>query len=250
MEPHKIVSADEWLAARETLLAKEKALTKARDALNAERMKLPWVKIEKRYMFDTVEGRKSLADLFEGRSQLIVQHFMFAPDWDEGCLGCSFMADHADAAYQHVKHHDVTYVAIARAPIEKLEAYRKRMGWRFKFASSLNSDFNRDFHVSFTPEEVASGKVYYNYETTDQGYVELPGMSALFKDERGTVYHTYSTYGRGVEGVMGAYGLLDLTPKGRNETDGLQDWVRRHDDYDDAGEAPSCCHDDKSASAA
>jgi predicted dithiol-disulfide oxidoreductase (DUF899 family) len=144
----------------------------------------------------------------------------------------------------------VNYVAISRAPVEKLEAYRKRMGWSFKFASSLNSDFNHDFHVSFTPEELASGKVYYNYELTDQGYIELPGMSAFVKDERGAVYHTYSTYGRGVETVMGAYALLDLTPKGRNETGGLNDWVRRHDEYEGAAQAHSCCHGEHDASAA
>lgn len=230
---HKIVSQDEWLIARKALLAKEKELTRARDALNEARRQLPWVKVEKEYVFDTTEGRKTLAELFEGRSQLIVQHFMFGPDWEQGCVGCSFAADHADAAYQHLRHHDVSYVAVGRAPIEKLEAYRKRMGWRFPFASSYGSDFNYDFHVSFTKDELAKGKVYYNYEMTSEGYDELPGGSVFYKDENGDVYHTYSSFGRGGEEVLGAYMLLDIALKGRNES-GPMDWVRRHDEYEEA----------------
>ena len=230
---HSIVTQDEWLAARKALLAKEKELTHARDALNAARLELPWVKLEKQYVFDTPRGKKTLAELFEGRSQLIVQHFMFGPDWEQGCVGCSFAADHVDAAYQHLKHHDVTYVAVGRAPIEKLEAYRKRMGWRFNFASSYSSDFNHDFHVSFTKDELAKGKVYYNYEMTAEGFDELPGASVFYKDENGDVYHTYSSFGRGGEEVLGAYMLLDATPKGRNES-GPMDWVRRHDEYEEA----------------
>lgn len=235
--PHKVVSQDDWLVARKALLAKEKALTRARDALNEERRKLPWVKVEKRYVFDTPQGKKTLAELFEGRSQLIVQHFMFGPDWEQGCVGCSFAADHIDGAYQHLKHHDVTYVAVGRAPIEKLEAYRKRMGWRFNFASSYGSDFNHDFHVSFTKDELAKGKVYYNYEMTSEGFDELPGASVFYKDEKGDVYHTYSSFGRGGEEIIGAYMLLDATPKGRNEK-GAMDWVRRHDEYEEAGGQP------------
>lgn len=232
MEPHKIVSQEKWTAARKKLLAKEKELTRARDKLSAERRKLPWVKVEKDYVFDTPEGKKTLADLFEGRSQLIVQHFMFGPDWDEGCPGCSFEADHVDAAYMHLQHHDVTYVAVARAPLAKLEAYRKRMGWRFKLVSSDGSDFNYDYHVSFTKDDLAKGKVYYNYATTDSEMEDLPGGSVFYKDAAGDIYHTYSSYGRGGEEVLGAYMLLDVTPKGRNES-GPMDWVRRHDEYED-----------------
>ena len=232
MEPHKIVSEEKWVAARKKLLAKEKELTRARDRLSAERRKLPWVKVEKEYVFETTEGKKTLADLFDGRSQLIVQHFMFGPDWEEGCPGCSFEADHVDAAYQHVRHHDVTYVAVARAPLAKLEAYRKRMGWHFKLVSSAGSDFNYDYHVSFTKDDLAKGKVYYNYATTDSEMEDLPGASVFYKDAAGDIYHTYSSYGRGGEEVLGAYMLLDITPKGRNES-GPMDWVRRHDEYED-----------------
>ncbi len=234
MTQHRIVSREDWIAERKALLAEEKAFSKQRDRLAAMRRELPWVKLEKNYVFETVDGHKTLSDLFEGRSQLIVQHFMYAPDWEEGCVGCSFGADHADAAYTHLKHHDVTYVAIARAPIDKLEAYRKRMGWQFGFASSGASDFNYDFNVSFTTEEMASGKVHYNYETIDAAITDLPGASVFYRDGDGTIYHTYSSYGRGGEEVLGAYMLLDMTPRGRNETGpnfNLTDWVRRHDDY-------------------
>ncbi len=233
MKPHKIVSQDEWTNARKALLEKEKALTHARDKLSAERRELPWVKVEKDYVFDTPQGKKTLADLFEGRSQLIVQHFMFSPDWEQGCVGCSFAADHVDAAYQHLKHHDVTYIAVARAPLAKLEAYRKQMGWRFKMVSSFGSDFNYDFHVSFTKDELAKGKVYYNFEMTDAPTIEdLPGGSVFYRDADGTIYHTYSDYGRGGEEVLSAYMLLDTTPKGRDES-GPMDWVKRHDEYEE-----------------
>ena len=244
MNRPRIVSRDEWLAARKRLLVKEKELTRSRDRLSAERRGLPWVKVEKEYVFDTPDGRKTLAELFDGRSQLIVQHFMFGPDWDEGCVGCSFAADHVDAAYVHLRHHDVTCVAVSRAPLAKLEAYRKRMGWRFGWASSHGSDFNYDYHVSFTEDDLAKGEVYYNYEMTDEGFDELPGASVFCKDANGDVFHTYSSYGRGGEEVLGAYMLLDLTPNGRNETGpnyNLMDWVRRHDEYEDAGEPGSCC---------
>ena len=233
---HPVASHEEWLAARRALLEKEKQLTRLRDEINAERLALPWVKVEKEYVFDTVGGRKTLADLFEGRSQLIVQHFMFGPDWEAGCVGCSFGADHADAAYQHLKHHDVTYVAVARAPSEKLEAYRRRMGWRFSFASSYGSDFNYDFHVSFPKEDLA-GKVFYNFSEIDgkDAYDELPGASVFYKDADGTVYHTYSQYARGGEEALSTYMLLDVTPRGRNET-GPMSWVKRHDEYPAAQE--------------
>jgi predicted dithiol-disulfide oxidoreductase (DUF899 family) len=248
---HQIVSREDWVAARKWLLEREKEMTRLRDRLSAERRALPWVKIEKQYVFDTPAGRKTLADLFDGRSQLFVQHFMFAPDWEEGCVGCSFMADHVDGADMHLRHHDLTYVAIARAPLAKLETYRKRMGWRFMFASSHGSDFNYDFQVSFTREDLAKGKVEYNYAMTDASIEELPGVSVFFKDENGDIYHTYSSYGRGTEEVMGAYMLLDMTPKGRNETvnGNLMDWVKRHDEYAQSDEAPACCHSARAGAA-
>lgn len=240
---HPVVSRAEWLAARTALLAREKECTRLRDRLAAERRALPWVKVDKAYVFEATDGRKTLADLFEGRSQLIVQHFMFAPDWEEGCVGCSFGADHADAAYMHLKHHDVTYVAVSRAPIAKLESYRKRMGWRFKWVSSAGSDFNFDFHVSFRPEDMATGKVYYNYEMIDAGIEDLHGASVFYKDPSGVIFHTYSQYGRGGEEALGAYMLLDITPNGRNENGpnyNLVDWVKRHDQYA-AEPADACC---------
>jgi predicted dithiol-disulfide oxidoreductase (DUF899 family) len=231
MTPHKVVSEAEWTEARKQLLAEEKALTRARDRVNEARRALPWVKVAKTYAFDTIDGKRTLADLFEGRSQLIVQHFMFGPDWEAGCPGCSFAADHVDAAYQHLKHHDVTYVAVSRAPLAKLLAYRRRMGWRFNWVSSLDSDFNFDFHVSFTEKQIAQGKAYYNFEMTENEMDELPGESVFCKDADGAIYHTYSEYGRGGEEVLSAYMLLDLTPKGRNEA-GPMDWVRRRDEYE------------------
>ncbi|HEX6120514.1 MAG TPA: thioredoxin family protein [Dongiaceae bacterium] len=231
MTQHKVVSEAEWTEARKQLLAEEKALTRARDRVNEARRALPWVRVAKTYAFDTIDGKRTLADLFEGRSQLIVQHFMFGPDWEAGCPGCSFAADHVDAAYQHLKHHDVTYVAVSRAPLAKLLAYRKRMGWRFNWVSSLDSDFNFDFHVSFTEKQIAQGKAYYNFEMTENEMDELPGESVFCKDADGAIYHTYSEYGRGGEEVLSAYMLLDLTPKGRNES-GPMDWVRRRDEYE------------------
>lgn len=231
MENRKVVSRQEWTRARKALLAKEKELTHQRDALTAERHKLPWVKVEKEYVFDTPQGKKTLAQLFDGRSQLIVQHFMFAPDWDAGCVGCSFGADHIDGANQHLRHHDVTYVAVARAPLAKLEAYWRRMGWRFNFASSHGSDFNYDFHVSFKKADMDKGKVEYNYEMIDPGIEDLPGGSVFYRDAKGDVFHTYSAYGRGGEEVLGAYMILDIMPKGRDESSAM-DWVRRHDEYE------------------
>ena len=243
MEPAKIVSREEWLAARTALLAKEKEFTHRRDQLSAERRALPWVKVEKEYVFDTPNGRKTLADLFEGRSQLVVDHFMLGPGWKEGCVGCSFGADHMGNLV-HLEHHDVTVVVVSRAPLAEIEAYRKRMGWGFTWVSSYGSDFNYDYHVSFTAEEMAKGKVYYNYRMTDSGIDELPGLSVFYKDEAGNVFHTYSSYARGAEDLITTYMVLDLTPKGRNETGphhNLMDWVRRHDEYDKAGDSRSCC---------
>jgi predicted dithiol-disulfide oxidoreductase (DUF899 family) len=233
---HQIVTRDEWTAARKELLNKEKELTRLTDQLNAERRNLPWVKVEKSYIFDTPEGRKTLAELFDGRSQLIVYHFMFGPEAKEGCVGCSFFADHVDGPNSHISHHDVAFVAISRASLSQLEAYKNRMGWHFKWVSSSGSDFNYDFHVSFKKDDLAKGKVYYNYEMTDASMEDLHGMSVFFKDESGAIFHTYSSYGRGDERGLGAYMFLDLTPNGRNETGpgfNLTDWVRRHDKYED-----------------
>jgi predicted dithiol-disulfide oxidoreductase (DUF899 family) len=239
---HKVVSRDEWIAARKAHLAKEKALTKARDQLSAERRALPWVKVEKTYVFDTQEGKKTLADLFDGRSQLIVYHFMLGPDWGEGCPSCSYLADHFDGAALHLPHRDVTLTVVSRAPLPEIEAYKKRMGWRFSWVSSYGDDFNYDFHVSFRPEQ-EEGEVYYNYEMSDFESDEMPGVSVFIKDASGDVFHTYSAYARGLDILVGAYNFLDLVPKGRDEEElpWTMAWVRRHDDYDDVKAAKSCC---------
>ncbi len=238
-----VVSRDEWLAARKQLLAKEKAFTHMRDALNAERQSLPWVKVDKPYVFDGPNGKQTLADLFDGRSQLVVKHFMFGPDWGEGCVGCSFEMDNVSGALVHLQHHDVSYVAVARAPFERLEAFRRRMGWNIKFVSSYDNDFNFDFHVSFRPDELASGDAYYNYEHRNNVIDEMSGRSIFYKDEAGDIFHTYSSFARGGELNLTAFAVLDVTPKGRNETinGNLTDWVRHHDRYDNAA-AEDCCH--------
>ena len=236
----KIVSREEWVSARKELLAREKEFTHQFDQLNAERRALPWVKVDKEYTFDTPNGRTTLAQLFDGRSQLVVYHFMLAPGRKVGCVGCSFLADHVDGANFHLANHDVTFTAISRAPLPEIEAYKKRMGWRFNWASSNGSDFNYDYHVSFTKEELAKGKVYYNYEMTDASTEDLHGMSVFYKDENGDVFHTYSGYARGDERGIGAYMYLDLTPNGRNEngpTHSLIDWVKRHDEYENGSAA-------------
>jgi len=239
---HKVVSRDEWVAARKAHLANEKAFTKARDRLSAERRALPWVKVEKNYLFDTPEGKKSLADLFDGRSQLIVYHFMLGPDWGEGCPSCSYLADHFDGAALHLAHRDVTLTAVSRAPLPEIEAYKKRMGWRFPWVSSYGNDFNYDFHVSFRPEQ-KEGEVYYNYEVGDFESDEMPGVSVFIKDASGAIFHTYSAYARGLDILVGTYNFLDLVPKGRDEAElpWSMAWVRRHDDYDDVEAARSCC---------
>jgi predicted dithiol-disulfide oxidoreductase (DUF899 family) len=232
---NRVVSQKEWTDARKALLAKEKELTRLTDEVNAERLKLPWERVDKDYVFDTPAGKKSLADLFDGRSQLVVYHFMFGPGWKAGCVGCSFFADHVDGPNIHLAHHDVSFVAVSRAPLNEIEAYKKRMGWRFNWVSSSGSDFNYDYHVSFRKEDLAKGKVYYNFEETDGSMEDLHGTSVFFKDASGAIYHTYSSYGRGDERGLGTYMFLDLTPKGRNETGpnfNLTDWVRRHDEYD------------------
>jgi predicted dithiol-disulfide oxidoreductase (DUF899 family) len=240
--PRPIVSQEEWLVARRALLAKEKAATRQRDAVNAERLALPWVKVEKDYVFDTPAGKSTLAALFAGRSQLIVYHFMLGPDWDAGCPGCSFLADHLDGALAHLEHHDVTLTAVSRAPLAKIAAYERRMGWRFPWVSSFGSDFNFDFHVSFTQDDLAKDKVFYNFALTDAAHAtdELPGLSAFYKDAAGEVFHTYSSYGRGPEELIGSLMILDRAPLGRNEKT-VMDFVRRHDEYEDAPKAQSCC---------
>jgi predicted dithiol-disulfide oxidoreductase (DUF899 family) len=235
MIEHKVVSRDEWLAARKGLLAKERDFTHRRDALSAERRELPWVSVDNEYIFDTPGGKKSLAQLFGGRSQLIVYHFMFGPGWEEGCPSCSYMSDQFDGMRVHLAHRDVTLLAVSRAPLPEIEAFKKRMGWGFPWVSSYGSDFNYDFHVSFTKDEMAKGKVYYNYAETEFPSDEAPGVSVFYKDPAGAVFHTYSSYARGLDLLVGAYNFLDLAPKGRDE-DGLKftmAWVRHHDKYND-----------------
>jgi predicted dithiol-disulfide oxidoreductase (DUF899 family) len=237
---HAIVSQDEWLAARKALLAKEKEFSKARDQLSAARRALPWVKVEKNYVFDGPAGKEMLADLFGAKSQLLVYHFMLGPGWVQGCPSCSFLADHFDGAVPHLAQRDVTLVVVSRAPLAEIEAYKKRMGWRFKWVSSYGTDFNRDYHVSFSKDEVA-GEVEYNYAMGKFPSEEAPGISAFIKEEAGSVFHTYSSYARGLDILLGTYNFLDMAPKGRDE-DGLpwtMAWVRRHDEYE--GTAKSCC---------
>jgi len=231
---HAVVSHDQWIAARTTLLAREKELTRARDELSLLRRALPWERVEKSYVFEGPDGTETLAELFAGRNQLFVYHFMFAPEAEEGCKHCSFWADHYDAAGLHLPHRDVTFVAVSRAPLAQLEQFKRRMGWRFKWVSSANTDFNYDSNVSFTPDQVRRGAMFYNYETTDAGVPDREGASVFYKDERGAVFHTYSCYARGIEVLNGTYHMLDLVPKGRDEDPGdPQSWVRYHDRYQD-----------------
>lgn len=233
--PHQVVSREDWLAARLRLLAKEKDLTRRRDQLSAERRELPWVKVEKAYVFDGPDGEQTLAELFDGRSQLLVYHFMFGPDWEQGCPSCSFVSDHIDGANRHLPQRDVTLLAVSRAPLARIEAFKKRMGWRFKWVSSYGNDFNRDYHVSFAPDEMAKGEVYYNYATGEFPSEEAPGLSAFYKDPGGVIFHTYSAYARGLDMLVGAYNYLDLAPKGRDEAalPWTMAWVRHHDRYGD-----------------
>jgi len=243
---HPVVSAEQWLADRKALLAREKELTHLKDQVARERRALPWVRIDKHYVFDTPSGPRTLADLFEGRRQLVVQHFMFTPGAEQCCKSCSYMADHTNGALPHLAQRDTTVVAVSRAPLADLERMRQRMGWQFSWVSSGESAFNYDFHVSFTPDEMASGTVYYNYVQQPFPHPDAPGISVFYKDDAGQVYLTYSSYGRGVEVMMHTYNLLDLTPLGRNE-DGLSypmEWVRHHDRYEPApvtAPAASCC---------
>jgi predicted dithiol-disulfide oxidoreductase (DUF899 family) len=237
MEPHKVVSHDEWIATRKAYLAEEKAFSRARDALARKRRELPWEKVQKNYTFDTAEGKKSLADLFGGKSQLIIYHFMLGPGWEAGCPSCSFLADHFDGAVVHLAQRDVAFVVVSRAPLAEIEAFQRRMGWRFKWVSAFGSEFNSDYQVSFTPQEKAGGKVFYNYEFIESfPSEERPGASVFYKNPAGEIFHTYSTYGRGLDILVGTYNFLDLAPKGRDE-DGLawsMAWVRHHDRYDGA----------------
>jgi predicted dithiol-disulfide oxidoreductase (DUF899 family) len=234
---HKVVSSKEWLAARKALLAKEKEFTRLRDKLSQVRRELPWERVEKNYVFDGPSGKESLSDLFDGKSQLIVYHFMFGEDWTEGCKSCSFLADHYDPSIIHLKHRDVTMVTISRAPLAKLDAFKKRMGWNFKWVSSLGSDFNLDYGVAYPKEEEEKPEQYYNYEMTSEfPSSERPGMSVFYRDENGEIFHTYSTYARGLDTFLGAYHLLDIVPKGRDEAALVygMEWVRHHDKYGDS----------------
>jgi predicted dithiol-disulfide oxidoreductase (DUF899 family) len=232
-EAHKVVSSGEWLDARMRLLAKEKEFTQLRDELSQARRDLPWERVDKNYVFDGPNGAESLAELFGGRSQLIVYHFMFNPEWEAGCKSCSFWADSFERNVVHLNHRDVTLVAISRAPLGKIEAFRKRMGWTFKWLSSAANDFNFDYQVSFRPEQLATGEVYYNYRQRKSSMTDLVGISVFYRDADGEVFHTYSCYERGVDMMNAAYHYLDLVPKGRDEGGRTQFWVRHRDSYDE-----------------
>ncbi len=240
-----IVSRDEWLAARKALLAEEKELTRQRDRLSAKRRELPWVRVEKDYAFEGPAGRETLADLFGDRSQLLVYHFMFAPGWGEGCKSCSYLADHFDGALPHLRQRDVSFVVISRAPLAELMPFKQRMGWRFKWVSSYGSDFNHDYQVSFSPEELRTGRVCYNYADRDFPVEEAPGVSVFFRNDAGKIFHTYSCYARGLDGLVGTYNFLDLVPKGRDEDvyPFTMQWVRHHDRYEEVVPAVprACC---------
>ena len=241
MEPHKVVSHDEWLVARKAYLAEEKAFSRTRDALSKKRRELPWEKVEKTYAFDGPNGKQTLADLFGGKSQLIVYHFMLGPDWEQGCPSCSFLADHFDGMVIHLAQRDVAFVVVSRAPLAQIEKFKARMGWHFKWVSSFATDFNYDYQVSATPEEKTTGKTVYNYVETTFPSEERPGASVFYRNDKGEVFHTYSSYGRGLDMLLGVYHLLDLTPKGRDEA-GLpwpMAWVRHHDRYEGAVIDPS-----------
>ena len=233
MDQHRIVPRDQWLAARRDFLVKEKEFTRLRDELSSQRRELPWEKVEKDYVFDGPNGKESLGDLFAGKSQLIVYHFMFDPNWDAGCKSCSFWADNFERLPVHLKHRDISLVATSRAPLAKLEAYAKRLGWTFKLVSSGGNDFNYDYHVSFTPEEVEKGELDYNYGKLKMRTTEMPGISVFYKDKSGAIFHTYSCYARGLDMMNTAYHYIDLTPKGRDEGEGIMAWLRRNDEYRD-----------------
>ncbi|MGY4574663.1 DUF899 domain-containing protein [Bradyrhizobium pachyrhizi] len=244
MQQHNIVSREEWIAARKALMAGEKELTQAREALSRQRRELPWVKVDKDYVFDGPGGKMTLGDLFKGRPQLVVQHVMFAPEWDAACKSCSFWVDGFERMVPHLAARDTTMIAISRAPLAKLDAFKARMGWTFDWVSSGESDFNYDYGVSFTQGQIDAGDAKYNYGTTPLYGPELPGISVFFRDETGSVFHTYSTFARGLDMMNAAYHYLDLTPLGRHE-EGLpypMDWVRLRDQYQPAPVQASCCH--------
>jgi predicted dithiol-disulfide oxidoreductase (DUF899 family) len=229
---HKVVSGDKWLKARRALLVKEKKFNRLRDALSKERRALPWVEVTKDYLFEGPKGKTTLAELFDGKSQLLTYHFMFGPDWKEGCAHCSFWAEHFDGALVHLGRRDTNLIAISRAPYAKIKAFRKRMGWDFNWVSSFQSDFNFDFHVSATPQELKRGTGFYNYKPDHFIIDELPGISAFYRDKKGRIFHTYSSFARGLDLVNNTYNFLDMTAKGRDENPGSpQDWVRFHDRY-------------------
>jgi predicted dithiol-disulfide oxidoreductase (DUF899 family) len=235
LDQHRVVTRDEWIAARMQLLTREKEFTRQRDQLSQERRDLPWETVEKAYTFEGPAGQMTLSDLFAGKSQLIVYHFMFDMDDEEGCEHCSFWADNFNGIDAHLRQRDVSFVAVSRAPLSKLEAFQRRMGWTFTWISSLPSDFNYDYQASFTPESREHGEAYYNYTLGDPGMPNREGISVFYRDEKGDIFHTYSTYARGIDMVNGAYQFLDLVPKGRDEAghDNPQYWVRHHDRYDE-----------------
>ncbi|WP_422024872.1 DUF899 domain-containing protein [Pyruvatibacter mobilis] len=239
MQPD-IVSRDQWLSARKALLAREREVTHLRDQVAAQRRALPWVKVDTPYVFETPDGPRELADLFQGRSQLFVQHFMLTPGSDHICPGCSIMADSVDGARQHFEQADLSFVAIARAPLAEIEPVRRRMGWTFPWVSSAGTSFNYDFGVSFTPEQIEAGVPLYNYGTTPYLEEDVHGTSVFARNEAGDVFHTYSTFARGDEAFISAFAFLDMTPKGRNE-EGTMSWVRLHDEYDAAQHKEACC---------
>jgi predicted dithiol-disulfide oxidoreductase (DUF899 family) len=243
MTMHQLASREAWLDARRDLLAAEKDLTRRSDLVAQLRRQLPWVRIDKQYVFEREKGKCNLADLFAGRRQLIVQHFMLTPGAAQGCASCSFMADHADAMMPHLAARDTAFAAVSRAPFDEIARFRSRMGWQFPWVSAFGSDFNYDFRVSFTKDELARGTLPYNYGDWPHAFEEWPGISVFWRDDSGAVFHTYSTYGRGVEVMMGTYRLLDLTPMGRNERDvpHKMEWVRHHDRYGEELNAGPCC---------
>ena len=235
MAEHRVLTHDDWVDARKALLAKEKEFTRLRDALSRERRELPWERVEKSYVFEGPGGKEALSDLFDGRSQLSVYHFMYGPDWNEGCKNCSLLADHFDPAINHLNNRDVSMVAVSKAPLPVLEAFKKRMGWTFKWLSSFGSDFNSDYDVSFSQEQIESGSTYYNYRRQGFPMTEAPGASVFYMDSEGDIFHTYSVYARGLDMFMTAYHYLDMVPNGRDEEDlsFSMEWVRLHDTYED-----------------
>ena len=235
MIDHKVVSRDEWLTERKAHLEKEKAVTRLRDELSAQRRALPWLKVEKNYVFEGPNGHESLSDLFDGRSQLIIYHFMYGPDWEQGCPSCSFWADNFNQIIVHLNHRDISMIAVSRAKPDKLESYRKPMSWDFNWVSSFDNEYNRDYDVSFTPEEMEKGEMTYNYQQTRFPADEAPGLSVFYKNDAGEIFHTYSCYARGLDMLNVAYHYMDISPKGRDEDDlpSTMAWLRRHDSYED-----------------